>query len=493
MTKPTQELKKNMTTRALYIDGNWISGYGKEFSSHDPWSGEVLWKAPAASPTDVNRAVLAAHAAKKEWSTKSLEARINFLNRFKQILETKAVEFAVQISKETGKPLWESRGEVAAMVAKVAISIAAYGDRCKTVENPSFATHHKPHGVVAVLGPFNFPGHLPNGHIIPALLAGNTVVYKPSEHTPATAELYMRLFQEAELPKGVLNLVQGGATVGEALAKHPDINGLFMTGSFATGKSLLHYFAGHPDKIVALEMGGNNPLIVSSVKDLKAAALMTIQSAYLTAGQRCTCARRLIVVNNAPFLETLKEMVPKIVIGHYKGEKEPFMGPVISQSAAVKGLLFQASLQGHGAEIVIPFTHEKEGTGRVKPGILDVTLCGKRPDEEIFAPLLQLIRVDTFKQAIEEANRTEYGLAAALFSESEEEYREFFQTIRAGIVNWNRPTTGASSEAPFGGIGKSGNHRPSAYYAADYCSYPVASSLSPEIAIPPSLPPGLSL
>ena len=188
------------------------------------------------------------------------------------------------------------------MIGKVGLSKKSYNERTGETENPmpvgKAFIRHKPHGVVAVFGPYNFPGHLPNGHIVPALIAGNTIVFKPSDLTPKVAEVYVKVWESIGLPKGVLNLVQGQVETGKSLAAHPQIDGLFFTGSSRTGKILHEQFAGHPGKILALEMGGNNPLIVHGVSDIDATVHDIVQSAFITTGQRCTCARRLFIENS---------------------------------------------------------------------------------------------------------------------------------------------------------------------------------------------------
>ena len=353
---------------------------------------------------------------------------------------------------------------------------------------------HKPHGVVAVFGPYNFPGHLPNGHIVPALLAGNTVVFKPSELTPATAEEMVKLWEKAGLPAGVLNLVQGEKETGIALASHPGIDGLFFTGSSGTGKLIHQQFGGQPGKILALEMGGNNPLIVTELKNSKAAIHDTIQSAFITAGQRCTCSRRLFVPVGSwgdQFISQLVDASSKLTVGHWDDDPQPFMGALISEQAANHILSAQQQLLKLGATSLLEARKLQEATALLSPGIIDVTAVQHLPDEEYFGPLLQVIRYSDFMAAIDEANNTRYGLSAGLFSDKQQDYDLFLAHIRAGIVNWNRPITGASSEAPFGGIGESGNHRPSAYFAADYCSYPVASVESDSLIMPEKLSPGL--
>ncbi|MGB1240020.1 MAG: succinylglutamate-semialdehyde dehydrogenase, partial [Pseudomonadales bacterium] len=381
---------------------------------------------------------------------------------------------------------------------KIAISIKANLERTGESQTDMGAARsalrHKPHGVVAVFGPYNFPGHLPNGHIVPALLAGNTVVFKPSELTPKVGAYTVELWEQAGIPAGVLNLVQGEKETGIALAGSAGIDGLFFTGSSNTGNLLHRQFAGEPGKILALEMGGNNPLIIGEISDVRAAVHETIQSAYITTGQRCVCARRLFVPRGATgdaFLEQLREATTKIAVGEQFAEPAPYMGSLISEQAADGIVAAQQSLLDLGATALVKLEKLKPGTGFVSPGLLDVTEVTELPDEEHFGPLLQVIRYDNFETAISGANNTRFGLSAGLFSDSKEQYELFFRDIRAGIVNWNKQTTGASSAAPFGGVGASGNHRASAYYAADYCAYPVASMEADTLSMPGTLSPGL--
>lgn len=465
------------------------------FTSINPATGKNIWEGDETSPAEIDHALKTAQNAFESWSQFPLEARIAHLNAFSKKL--KGSTLAETISLETGKPLWESKGEVAAMLGKIPISIDAYKERCPDREQPHPAarsvTTHRPHGVVAVFGPFNFPGHLPNGHIVPALLAGNTVILKASEHTPRTAEEMVALWHASGLPEGVLTLVQGGPTPAKSLAYHPELDGLFFTGSWPIGKKISEHYGSHPGKILVLEMGGNNPLIIGNISDAKAAAYQTIQSAYLTAGQRCTCARRLIIVDNRPFVDEVIALMKKMTVGPYTDTPEPFMGPVISNYAAQSLLSEQNRLLTHGAQPIQLMDRPHTDLPFLTPGLVDVTHMNDRTDVECFGPLLQVIHVSDLPTALAEANTTKYGLSAGILSDDPKEYTLFSQKIRAGVVNWNTPLTGASSAAPFGGIGHSGNHRPSAYYAADYCSYPVASLLNETISLPEKPLPGLTL
>lgn len=482
----------------LFIDGQWCKAGGPAFASRNPGTGAVVWEGNSASAADVDRAVSSARRAFETWSALSFDARVEIVRRFAATLTGRKEQLAHAIGRETGKPLWEARTEVAAMAAKVDISITAYQERTGEKRLPmadgTAVLRHRPHGVVAVFGPYNFPGHLPNGHIVPALIAGNTVVFKPSELAPEVARATVEAWRDAGLPAGVLNLVQGEKDTGVALANHRQIDGLFFTGSSDTGTLLHKQFGGRPEIVLALEMGGNNPLVVADVEDIDAAVHHTIQSAYLSAGQRCTCARRIFVPRGAfgdRFLARLTEVTARIAYGLYDADPQPFMGAVVSARAAARLVIAQQRLVAAGARPILTMEQRDEQLGFVSPAMLEVTDVAALPDEEHFGPLAQIVRYTHFDEAIARANDTVYGLSAGLLADDEALWTRFHRTIRAGIVNWNRPTNGASSAAPFGGTGRSGNHRPSAYYAADYCAYPMASVESAQLTMPASVSPGL--
>ncbi|BEU21934.1 succinylglutamate-semialdehyde dehydrogenase [Paraburkholderia terrae] len=482
----------------LFIDGEWVAGTGHAFASRNPGTGATVWEGNSASAEDVDRAVMSARRAFGMWSAVSLDERIAVVRRFAALINERKETIAEAIGRETGKPLWEARTEAATMAAKVDISIQSYnertGERRAAMADGTAVLRHRPHGVVAVFGPYNFPGHLPNGHIVPALIAGNAVVFKPSELAPGVARVTVEVWRDAGLPAGVLNLVQGEKDTGVALANHRQIDGLFFTGSSDTGTLLHKQFGGRPEIVLALEMGGNNPLVVAPVADLDAAVHHTIQSAFLSAGQRCTCARRIFVPNDAfgdQFLARLVEVSSRIAVGEYNADPQPYMGAVISARAAARLVEAQARLIADGAKPLLKMEQRDPKLGFVSPAILDVTNVANLPDEEHFGPLAQIVRYDSFDDAISGANDTEFGLSAGLLADDEALWTHFQRAIRAGIVNWNRPTNGASSAAPFGGTGRSGNNRPSAYYAADYCAYPMASVESAQLQMPASVSPGL--
>ncbi|WP_229956816.1 succinylglutamate-semialdehyde dehydrogenase [Parasphingorhabdus litoris] len=450
-----------------------------ELISTEPATGAVLWQGDAG---DADTTVAKARNAWPAWAALPLTKRIEIVRRYANHIRSQSEQLAELIARETGKPIWESRTEAEAVIKKVDISVRAYAERTAQRHLPSqpnmrAAMRHKPHGVLAVLGPYNFPAHLPNGHIVPALIAGNTIVFKPSEKTPAVGEFLVDSFNKTGLPEGVVNILQGGPDVGKSLTANDDIDGVLFTGSAQTGVALNRQFASRPDKILALEMGGNNPIIVWDTDDIHSAAVLVIQSAFLSAGQRCSAASRMIVKDELyeRVVKEVKRIADRLIIDEPFSTPAPFMGPVIDNDAADGLTESFLALMSHGGRPIKHMARPLDDRPFLTPGIIDVTDMEERPDIELFGPILQVLRVEDFEGAIAEANNTRYGLSAALIGGSATQYDQFWSNSRAGIVNWNKMTVGASSEAPFGGIGLSGNHRPSAYYAADYCAYPVVS------------------
>lgn len=449
--------------------------------SIEPATGAELW---SGTTGDAEAEVAAARAAFPSWAAQSVTYRAETLRRFANVVRSRENELAELIARETGKPLWEARTEVGAVVNKVDISINAYMQRTPQRKHEGalgskVAVRHKPHGVLAVLGPYNFPAHLPNGHIVPALLAGNSVVFKPSEKTPATGAMLVDLYREAGVPEGNIRLLIGGPDEGRALAAQEGIDGLLFTGSARAGQALHRQFADTPHKILALELGGNNPLVIWDAKDVTAAATIAVQSAFLSAGQRCTAARRLIVRDGRATDRLVAEIVKlmdRLIVDAPLADPQPFLGPVIDNDAADHLQAQFLDLMMKGGRVIRRLDRPHAERPYLTPALIDVTDIEDRPDEELFGPVLQLIRVPDFDAAIAEANNTRFGLAASLVGGSPEQYDHFWGEVRAGVINWNKPTNGAPSDAPFGGVGLSGNHRPSAFYAADYCAYPVTSS-----------------
>ncbi|MGF1633322.1 MAG: succinylglutamate-semialdehyde dehydrogenase [Phycisphaerae bacterium] len=485
------------TTGQLHTAGTWLDGHGRPLVSASPYDGDTVWMGKQATELQVHEACAAACAFfNATWSRTTERDCIAIVERFGRTLEHHAPLLKKKISEEAGKPLWEAATEVAATIAKIEISIKSLRERRRPTltEDKGLVsrTRYKPHGVLAVLGPFNFPSHLPNGHIVPAVLGGNCVVFKPSELTPGVGEVLVRCWLEAGLPAGAMTLLQGDAAVGKALASEDAVDGVLFTGSSAAGRELARTLADRPDRILALEMGGNNPIVVDEVADVRAAVALVLQSAFLSAGQRCTCARRLIVpeATAATLLPALVSAAGQLRVGKPDASPQPFFGPVISRRAAERVLAAQEALLAGGGVSLLEMRRLDDGC-LLSPGIVDVTGVINRQDEEVFGPLLQVVRVPDFDAALIEANATRFGLAAALVSDDLVRWDSFQRVIRAGVVNWNQPTTGASSRLPFGGVGASGNHRPSGYFAIDYCNMPVAGLEREKAAVPNDLPPGL--
>lgn len=485
--------------RSHYINGEWVLGEGTPLLSYNPADNALIWQGRMALPTELSMAISAAHQAKGNWSSLTFQQRCQYVTQFAAQVEKRRTQLTHAIALETGKPLWEAATEVTAVIAKVSLSIKAHQQRLAEHQEPEGngfgLIRYKPHGVVLVLGPFNFPAHLSNGHIIPALLAGNTIIYKPSELTPGVATIIMSCWHEASLPKGVLNCVQGDAASAQFLLKQP-LQGVFFTGSYQAGLAIHQHFIDKPEMMLALEMGGNNPLLIDTVDNTKAALYHTLLSTLITSGQRCSCARRLLIPNNKAgdaFIDQFLLACQRIKIGSFTSQPEPFMGPVISYTHAKKHLHAQDKLLDLGGKPLLKMRLLKEKTAFLSPGVLDMSSIKQVPDEELFAPFIQLFRYDDLQHGIALANQTSYGLSAGIFTDNPKHYEQFYQQVNAGLIHWNRPTTGALSSLPFGGIGHSGNHRPSAFFAADYCAYPIASLIEPSLALPKNTLPGIDL
>lgn len=470
--------------RGTFIAGQWRSGEGDWFEKTCPATGDTSWQGQGSSAEQVSQAVEAARQAFLPWRRTSLSDRIAILESYAAELETRSEDIATAISKDMGKPLWESRTEAGAMKGKIAISIKAQAERAgESSASAAFGETqltHRPHGVMAVFGPFNFPGHLPNGHVVPALLAGNTCVFKPSELAPSVAEIMVEAFEAAGLPPGVINLVQGGRATGSALLE-ADVNGVLFTGSADTGTAFHRHFAGRPDVMLALEMGGNNPIIVWDPADPEAAADIVAQSAFLTTGQRCSCARRAILPTGKwgdTVIDAVIARAKKLRIGAWN-EDDVFMGPLVSERAAESAVDFQMRLSKSGGRSLRRLKRMDRGGGFVTAGIMDVTDANSRTDEELFGPFLQIYRTGSFDDAIRIANDTRFGLAGGLVTDNDDLWAVAQRDLDVGLLNRNRPTVGASGALPFGGPGLSGNFRPGAYYAADYSAWPQACQIAP--------------
>ena len=471
-----------------YIDGKFVKPdrADSEFTDASPADLKDVIMRLQARHDHVQMATHAARSAFRGWATLPQERRTGYLRKLKEVYVAHEAEIAETIARETGKPLWEAKTEAKSMINKIDITL---DHSLKLVQDERVANalpsvdgyvRHRPRGVMAVLGPFNFPGHLPNGHIVPALATGNTVVFKPSEMTPAIGQLMAQMFDKAEFPKGVFNVVQGLAETGKRLVSDDQVDGVLFTGSYETGLKIKQNTLEHHWKLLALEMGGKNASIVWSDADLNKAVYETTIGSFVSAGQRCSCTSRVILHRSIAdrFVEKFYETAKKLTIGYWNDN--PFMGPLINSEAVEKYLRYQEIAQREGAERLM--RGKALDVGRdgyyVTPSICMVKEF--REDSvyqksEIFGPNVAIYVVDDFEEALKINDSTGFGLAMSVFSKNRAHYDEAVARARVGIVNWNRTTNGASSRLPFGGIGKSGNDRPTAHFAVHYCTIPVAS------------------
>jgi succinylglutamic semialdehyde dehydrogenase len=472
---------------------------GAEIVSVDPGATSRVVGRFGVLPDAVDEAVAAARAAFPGWSRRDGRARARVLRRFARLVAEHAEGLARLLTREMGKPLWEARQEIAQVVRKVDVSLgpglervrpfaAADGGRCR----------FRPRGTLAVLGPFNFPVHLPNGHIVPALATGNTVVFKPSETTPAIALRYARLLNQAGCPRGVFNVVIGGGEIGHRLAVHSAVDGVLFTGSAEVGRMLGRHVGRQPGKLLALEMGGKNAAVVLDDADLEIAVQECLLGAFLTTGQRCTATSRIIVTRSVAdrFIDALVAAARQLTVG-YGLDRGVFMGPLATEAGVATFEKAQRDARREGAEVLLAggrTTRRRPGF-YVTPGIHRVRTVRSRSRyqrDEVFGPDVAVYVVNDTDEAVERADDSDYGLALSVFTRRRRNLEPFFERCRVGVLNWNRSTVGASSQLPFGGQRASGNDRPTALFAADYCTYPVAMLGSPAHAsavIPPGFPP----
>jgi len=469
-----------------YIDGRFVSPDSPDGSIEvrSPADrGDVVGVFPYAV-AHVDRAIDAARRAFPAWRRLGETKRAELLRAYQARVRANADELARTIAREIGKPLWEAKTEVAAMISKVDLSLgegSAYVKDVHLADLPG-EIRHRPLGVVTVVGPFNFPGHLPNGQIVPALLAGNTVVFKPSEKGAATAVWMARCFDEAGFPAGVFNSVHGEAHVARALVAHEGIDGILFTGSVAVGKAIAAANASRPGRMIALELGGKNASIVLDDCDLERTAREVAFSGFATSGQRCTCTSRVIVTRGVAdaFIKKVADAAKNTVVG-YPLDEGVFMGPVISRGSRDAILAAQERARAAGFDPVAPGgAVEVEGRDGhyLRPAVHVAPAATTRApgytDQELFGPDLAVFVVDDLEQAIALADDTPYGLAAAVFTKSREAFEECADRLRVGVLHWNRSSAGASSRLPFGGVKDSGNHRPAGIFAQSACSYPMA-------------------
>lgn len=483
---------------AHLVGGVWSAVPGSDIVSRNPARpSRVVWSG-GSRPADVDSAVRAARSALPAWSRWSIEQRAGVLRRFAEIAKARKDQLADLICEETGKAMWESQAEAGLISSKVDITleegVRTGRHRVETFEfsmggAKTARCHFRPHGVMAVVGPYNFPAHLPNGHIVPALLTGNTVVFKPSDKAPAVgqmlAEMLDAALREAGAPAGVVNLVQGRADTASRLVTHDDIDGILFTGSWPVGRRIMEANLDRPGRIIALEMGGNNPAVVMPDADLYQAVVEVVRCAFNTTGQRCTSTRRLIVHEAVAdrVIPAVVKAASSLVIGDPRSGEPVFMGPIISEEARSAVFAAERRFAERGGRVILESTAVPGLEGwYLTPSVvmvdrfaMDVDDCGC--DEEVFGPMLRIAVVGSLDEAIAQANATRYGLAASIFTADRAAQERFLAEARAGCVNINCGTAGASSKLPFGGLGFSGNHRPAGAFSLDYCAYPVATMI----------------
>jgi aldehyde dehydrogenase (NAD+) len=457
------EDKKNL------IDGKWLdSESGKTLKSLNPADiGTLVGTVPASTTGDVDRAVEAARKAFDAWRLTPAPKRGELLFRAAELLLKNKAELGTLVTREMGKVLGEGLGDVQEAI-DMAYYMAGEGRRLSGETVPSELVDKDcksvrvPIGVFALITPWNFPTAIPAWKILPALISGNTVVFKPSSYTPIAASALVELINEAGLPDGVLNLVHGtGEETGEYLAHHPGVDGVSFTGSSTVGESLLKTCASL-EKEISCEMGGKNPIIVMDDADIPLAVEGALWGGFGTTGQRCTAASRVIVHRDVHdrFLEVFTEATKKLVLGD-PTKKGTDVGPLINEAQMRKVLNYIEIGREEGARLVAGGKrHTKGPCSRgwfVEPTIFaDVTPAMRIASEEIFGPVVSVIKASDLAEAIEMANGTHYGLSTSIYTRDVNNSAIAERDLSSGIIYINAPTIGAEIQLPFGGIKKSG-------------------------------------
>ncbi len=451
-------------------------------------TAETLWELGVCYD-HVDEAIESARAGFRNWRARSQDERNNYLRAYQEQVMARKEEMAKAIALETGKPLWEAHTEVAAVIAKVNVTIEESLPRIANQDFPEILPHthgaiyYKPLGPCLVIGPFNFPCHLANGQILSALISGNSIIFKPSEKTAYSAQIMFECFHAANFPAGVVNMVQGNAESARRLTSSKDIKGIYFTGSKEVGLKILQDTHKDLSKLVALELGGKNTSIIHEDANLEFTLSELLKACYLTTGQRCTSTALVAIHENIvdQFIERFHALAKRIIVDHpIIHDVAPFMGPLVDQKAMDTYLLFMGMAKREGIEEIMRGKHlDKKFPGHyVSPSIHLAKALDRNSHflaSEIFGPNVTFIPYKEFDEAIEIANSTEYGLASAVFTTQEELFKKAAFEIDSGLINWNRSTVGASSKLPFGGVKNSGNHRPAAVSTIDACVYPMAS------------------
>ncbi len=454
-----------MSTIQNYIAGEWrAASSGETFASLNPATEAVIAHAAKSTRDDVEAAVAAAKAAFKGWRLTPAPRRGEILFRVAEILRDRKEDLSRLMTMEMGKVLTEARGDV-----QEAIDMAYYmggeGRRLlgytAPVEMPNKfgMALREPSGVVALVTPWNFPVAVPSWKMLPALVAGNTVIWKPSEETPAMSAAFVQVFIDAGLPPGVLNLVLGAGDVGGALITHPDVRVVSFTGSTATGLSVYQQAAGQGKK-VSLEMGGKNAIIVMDDANLELAVQAITWSAFGTTGQRCTATSRLIVhrdVHNQ-LVEALVEKGRALRVGDGL-DPDVEVGPLVNMKALTKVESYMGVAQAEGVRAVLGGARSAMPHGYFfQPTLLDHVSPEMRvAREEIFGPVLSIIEVGSLDEAVEVNNSVIYGLSSSIFTENVNAAFRAIRDLATGIVYINHGTTGAEIQFPFGGTRGTGN------------------------------------
>jgi aldehyde dehydrogenase (NAD+) len=443
------------------IDGQWVdSSSGETFENHNPANyDEVLGTFPMATAGDVERAIEAAHAAKRAWADMPPPARGAILDKASRIIEDRMDEFAAALTREEGKTLAEAKGEVT-RARDIFRYYGGEGWRVGGQTLPSnttgelLYTRREPLGVIALVTPWNFPIAIPAWKMAPALIYGNTVVFKPASLAPHIGLLLVEALVQAGIPKGVVNYITGaGRAVGDTMVGSKKVDGVSFTGSYYVGMKIYEQAMKNLTR-VQLEMGGKNPMVILDDADMDTAVKVSVMGGFGVTGQACTASSRVIVEEAIAdkFAAALTEAARNLKVG-YGLESGVQMGPAVDQSQMETDMEYIEIGQKEGAKLLAGGGSAGEGGYFVQPTVFDnVDVNMRIAQEEIFGPVISIIRARDLNDAIDKANAIEFGLSAGVVTNDLKRAFEFANRIDAGVVKVNEPTTGLALQAPFGGF-----------------------------------------
>ncbi len=473
------------------FQGSFING---QFVQPASPNGEWVGKSPADTGDEFGRfqysyaaideAVRSAKAANPSWRGLSPEARIGYLKKYQGALRDRAPQFIEALAREIGRSLWEARGELEEVLQKIDACFEEYA----RIQTADAGIQYRPRGVMAVIGPFSGAAYYPNSQFVPALLAGNSVIFKPSEKSPLSGQILAECMQQAGLPNGVFNLVQGEREVGRRLCVHEGVDGILFTGSYDVGVRIKQDTLQQHWKFLSLEMGGKNSMLVWDDADIDDAVKQGLNASFMSAGQRCTTTSRILVHSKLfdQYVDKLHQTSKAFTIGHPMDD--PFMGPMVDHGSVDRYMKFigiaaregnELVMRGKALELPKPGNYVTPTIVQVNDSSLESARRSVFQQSEYFAPCVGVVSVSDLDQAVALMNATQYGLVSSVYTQDQSVWQKCVAEIQTGWIYRNLPTTTVSPKKQGMGLKKSGNLIPAGFGAVNSCRVSISAIENP--------------